>query len=174
MKNIPPARLVSPSKEELALLAAALRTLPDFVAQHLRGEGVTLRAAEAAFDLPNVHANQQIAYRYPVDLPELVSLRERVAVNDVEIEEMIEDWYRDEESHAFARQIGALLIEFLNYLEWTGLAEPSLRKHEQNCWLIGKFTCDHGGFKTYTPAVFLGEPAISTSSGGKWAARPAH
>ena len=52
MKNIPPARLVSPSKEELALLAAALRTLPDFVAQHLRGEGVTLRAAEAAFPSP--------------------------------------------------------------------------------------------------------------------------
>ena len=71
---------------------------------------------------------------------------------------MIEDWYGDEESHAFARQIGALLIEFLNYLEWTGLAEPSLRKHEQNCWLIGKFTCDYGGFKTYTPAVFVGEP----------------
>ena len=52
---------------------------------------VTLRTAEAAFDLPNVHANQQIAYRYPVDLPELVSLRERWPVNDEEIEEMIED-----------------------------------------------------------------------------------
>ena len=34
----------------------------------------------------------------------------------------------------------------------------TLRKHEQNCWLIGKFTCDYGGFKTYAPAVFLGGP----------------
>ena len=158
MKNIPPGKIISPGKEEIALLAAALRTLPDFVAQHLRGEGVTLRAAEAVFDLPNVHANQQIAYRYPVDLPELASLREQMAVNDDEIEAMIEDWYWDDESHAFARQVGALLIEFLNYLEWTGLSEQTLRKHEQNCWLIGKFTCDYGGFKTYAPAIFQGGP----------------
>ena len=74
-KNIPPGKIISPGKEKIALLAAALRTLPDFVAQHLRGEGVTLHAAEAVFDLPNVHANQKIAYRYPVDLPELASLR---------------------------------------------------------------------------------------------------
>ena len=71
---------------------------------------------------------------------------------------MIQDWYRDEASHAFARQVGALLIGFLDYLELTGLSEPSLRKHEQNCWLIGKFTCEYGGFKTYSPAVFLGGP----------------
>ena len=158
MKNIPPGELIPSSKEEIALLAATLRTLPDFVAQHLRGEGVTLRAAEAVFDLPNVHANQQIAYRYPVDLPELASLREQMAVNDDEIEAMIEDWYWDDESHAFARQIGSLLLEFLNYLEWTGLSEQTLRKHEQNCWLIGKFTCDYGGFKTYAPAIFQGGP----------------
>ncbi len=87
MKTIPPGKLGSPSKAELASLAAALRTLPDFVAQHLRGEGATLRAAEAAFALPNVHANQQIAYRYPVDLPELAALREQVAVDDEEIED---------------------------------------------------------------------------------------
>ena len=93
MKSIPPGKLGSLSKAEIALFAAALRTLPDFVAQHLRGEGITLRAAEAAFDLPNVHANQKIAYRYPVDLPELAALREQLAVNDEEIEEMIEDWY---------------------------------------------------------------------------------
>ena len=158
MKNIPPAKLVSPSKGELALLAATLRTLPNFIAQHLRGEGITLRAAEAAFELPNIHANQQIAYRYPVDLPELAALRQQVAASDEEVEEMIKDWYRDEESHAFAHQVGALLIEFLDYLESTDLSEQALRKHEQYCWLIGKFTCDYSGFKTYTPAVFLGGP----------------
>jgi hypothetical protein len=158
MKSIPPGKLGSLNKAEIALFAAALRTLPDFVAQHLRGESTTLRAAEAAFALPNVHANQQIAYRYPVDLPELATLREQAAVDDEEIEEMIGDWYWDDESHAFARQVGSLLIEFLNYLEWTGLSEQTLRKHEQNCWLIGKFTCDYGGFKTYTPAIFRGGP----------------
>jgi hypothetical protein len=50
------------------------------------------------------------------------------------------------------------LLEFLDYLEWTGLSEQTLRKHEQNCWLIGKFTCDYGSFKTYTPAIFQGGP----------------
>ena len=74
------------------------------------------------------------------------------------MEKMIQDRYWDDESHAFARQVGALLLEFLNYLEWTGLSEQTLRKHEQNCWLIGKFTCDYGGFKTYTPAIFQGGP----------------
>ena len=158
MKNIPPGEPVPLSKAEIALLAAALRTLPDFVAQHRGNEGAALRAAEAAFALPNVHANQQIAYRYPVDLPELATLREQAAASDAEIEKMIQDWYWDEESHAFARQVGALLIEFLDYLEWTGLSEQSLRKYERNCWLIGKFTCDYGGFKTYTPAIFQGGP----------------
>ena len=158
MKNIPPGKLVSPGKEDIALLAAALRTLPDFVARHLRGEGASLCTAAAAFPLPNVHANQKIAYRYPVDLPELASLREQLAGNAEELEDMIQDWYGDEESHAFARQIGSLLLEFLNYLEWTGLAEQTLRKHEQNCWLIGKFTCDYGDFKTYAPAIFQGGP----------------
>ena len=39
MKSIPPGELIPASKEEIALLAAALRTLPDFVAQHLRQRG---------------------------------------------------------------------------------------------------------------------------------------
>jgi hypothetical protein len=158
MKSVPPGELSPLGSTEIALFAAALRTLPDFVTQHLRGEGATLHAAEATYPLPNVHANRQIAYRYPTDVPELAALRDNAAANDEEIERMIEQWFWDEPSHAFARQVGAFLLDFLNDLEMTGVSRQTLRKYEQNCWLIGKFTCDYGGFKVFTPAIFQGGP----------------
>ena len=158
MKSVPPGELSPFSSAEIALFAAALRTLPDFVTQHLRGEGATLRAAEAIYPLPNVHANQQIAYRYPTDVPELAALRDNAAANDEEIERMIEQWFWDEPSHAFARQVGAFLLDFLSDLAMTGVSRQTLRKHEQNCWLIGKFTCDYSGSNAFTPAIFQGGP----------------
>lgn len=158
MRITPPAEVSVPGANEVALLAAALRTLPDFVTEHLHADRGAPQPAEATFALSNVHANGQIAYRYPVDLPELAALRNNAALDDVELEEMIAGWYWDDASHAYARQVGTLLLEFLSYLEWTGLSEQTLRKHDQNCWLIGKFTLDYGGYETFTPAIFLGEP----------------
>lgn len=32
------------------------------------------------------------------------------------------------------------------------------RKHANNCWLIGKFTCDYGDYETFSPKIFRGEP----------------
>ncbi len=158
MRITPPAQVSVPGANEIALLAAALRTLPDFVTEHLHADRGAPQPAEATLALSNVHANAQIAFRYPVDLPELAALRDNAAAEDVELEEMIADWHWDDASHAFARQVGILLLEFLNYLEWTGLSAQTLRKHEQNCWLIGKFTLDYGSDVNFTPAIFLGEP----------------
>lgn len=158
MRVTPPAQVSVPSAEEIALFATALRTLPDFVTEYLHADWGALQPAAATFALPNVHANAQIAYRYPVDLPELAALRDHAAADDLKLEDMIADWYWDDASHAFARQVGALLLEFLNYLAWTGLSEQALRKHAQNCWLIGKFTLDYGSNQPFTPGIFLGEP----------------
>jgi len=158
MKITPPVKISVPSADEIALFAAAARTLPDFVMKYLKDKRIASSGAEAIYPLSNVHANQQIAYRYPVDLPELVTLREQAAMSDQEIEEMITDWYWDEESHAFAHQIGALLLDFLNYVEATRVTKQSLRKYETGCWLIGKLTCKCRGDKPFTPDMFLGGP----------------
>ncbi len=158
MKTSPATDVGLPSKDELALLAAALRTLPEFVTKHLRADRGTPQAAEATFALSGVHAGGQITFRYPVALAELEALRQEAATDDAELEGMIADWHWDDASHAFARQVGAFLLEFLDYLAWSGLSEQTLSKHDRNCWLIGKFTCDYGGFKTFRPAIFLGGP----------------
>lgn len=158
MRITPPAQVSVPGANEIALLAAALRTLPGFVTERLHADQGAPQPAEATYALSNVHANAQITFRYPVDLPELAALRDNAALDDVELEEMIADWHWDDASHAFARQVGTLLLEFLSYLEWTGLSEQTLRKHDQNCWLIGKFTLDYGSDRPFKPAIFLGEP----------------
>ena len=39
-----------------------------------------------------------------------------------EVEEFIRDWYYDEQSHEFARQLGAFLLRFLADVESSGLS----------------------------------------------------
>lgn len=159
MKTVPPGKLQPVTAGELALLAAALRTLPDFVAQHRRPASATLAPAEATYSLTNVHANQQIAYLFPARISGLEELVQAAQRDDEELEEMIAEWHHDEPSHAFARQVGALLLDFMDYLQTLGLPESTLRRHEENAWLIGKFTCDAHRGETYTPALFAGPPA---------------
>lgn len=152
-----------PSVSELMWLAATLRVLPDFLVGHLHADrGYPSRRAEATFALPEIHGGQEIALRYPVDLLGL-GLSEfeedEVTQEDDELEEFIEDWYWDEASHEFARQLGAFLFGFLDELHTTGLSERTWQKHVDNCWLIGKFVCDYGYHDTFSPAIFAGEPS---------------
>lgn len=159
LKTVPPGDLKPLTTAELALLAAALRTLPDFVLQSHQTTAATLAAAEATYALTNVHANQQIAYLFPARIPELEKMRRAAQRDDEELEEMIAQWHWDEPSHAFARQVGALLLDFMNYLATQRLSESALRRYEKNAWLIGKFTCDAHRAELYTPALFAGPPA---------------
>ncbi len=53
-------------------------------------------------------------------------------LNMPEVEEFIRQWYYDEPSHEFARQIGAFLLQFLTDLESRGLSPWSLRQHRSN------------------------------------------
>lgn len=162
MKVSPPGKVTVPTAGEIALLAAALRAIPDFVVDHLRADRGRPRPAQATYRLPNVHANQQIALSYPVDLPELKALQGQADLEDQaaaeELEEFIRDWYYDESSHQFAREVGAFLFRFLDDLALSGISEKTLGRHEENCWLIGKFTCDYGYHKAFSPAIFLGGP----------------
>ena len=78
-----------------------------------------------------------------------------------ELEEFIQDWYWDEQSHEFARQVGTLLFQFMDYLETTGLSERTIRKHIDNCWGIGWLECGYGYHDTFSPEIFLGGPSFT-------------
>jgi hypothetical protein len=73
------------------------------------------------------------------------------------LEEYIENWHWDEPSHEFARQVGRFLFAFMDHLATTGLAESTLRKHNDNCWAIGLLECQYGYHDRFSPNIFTGE-----------------
>jgi hypothetical protein len=77
-----------------------------------------------------------------------------------ELERFIRDWYWDEPSHEFAREVGEFLFQFLDHLETTDLSKRTLKKHASNCWLIGKLECDYGCHNTFRPEIFLRGPSF--------------
>jgi hypothetical protein len=78
------------------------------------------------------------------------------------LEALIQDWYWDADSHEFARQAGLFLLQFIVYLERSGLAGQTLRKQISDCELIGYLTCHYGYYKQFSPAVFAGGPGYLT------------
>lgn len=150
-----------PTASELAWLAAALRVLPDFV-NRLTSDGIFLtRSEQAVYPLPPVHAGQKIELRYPASSPKSQAADAFASDPDIDLEDLeeyIEDWYWDEDSHVFARQMGAFLFQFLDHLAATGLSRPTMNKHESNCWCIGWLECNYGDHDTFTPDIFLGGP----------------
>ncbi len=151
IKATPPDGRGMPRASEIACLAAAMRVIPDFVEEHLRAKPGQSRPVEATYTLPGVHASKKISLSYPADL---------LDPEEQELEEYIEDWYWDTQSYEFARQVGALLFEFMDYLETTGLSERTIHKHERNCWTIGWLECQYGHQDAFSPEIFSGEPSF--------------
>lgn len=164
IKTIPSGGWGVPSVSEISWLAATLRVIPDFVKRRQSTGRSWPYPVEVTYPLPGVHSGQKIMLRYPVNLfgAEVDTLFELEEDDDIteELEEWIQDWYFDESSHEFAREMGAFLFEFLDYLETTGLSRRTLDKHASNCWLIGKFECDYGYHDTFSPEIFVGEPSF--------------
>jgi hypothetical protein len=76
------------------------------------------------------------------------------------VEAYIKDWNWNESSHEFALQMGAFLLEFMDSFCTSDLSPATIRKHANNCWLIGAFTCDYRESKMFTPAIFLYGPGF--------------
>lgn len=77
-----------------------------------------------------------------------------------ELEDFIEDWYCDEQSHEFARAIGKYLFQFIDHLYEQGLTDKTVRKHIDNCWAIGTLECGYGYRDHFSPGkVFYGPVA---------------
>lgn len=143
-----------PTASDISWLAAALRTIPGFVSQHLCAAGGLPQPAQASFALPNVHLNWHISLRYPVN-------RAHTPVDygqDPGLDAFIADWHWDEKSYEFARQMGAFLFQFLDDLEDSNLTDQTLRKHKRNCWFIGWFESRYGSHDTFAAPIFLGGP----------------
>jgi hypothetical protein len=158
-----------PSAVELAWLAAALRIVPDFIIEHLGATHGPAQPGSAVYTLSNVHSGQSMALRYRGDLWDnawdspwespMWSEEEPIRTEvDKDLERYIEDWYWDEASHTFARQVGDFLLGFMGELRVSGLSKRTVRRHIRNCWLIGKFVCDYGYYEHFSPDIFLGEP----------------
>ncbi|MGC1379043.1 MAG: hypothetical protein WA821_22630 [Anaerolineales bacterium] len=160
-----------PNASELTWLAAALCALPSFLKEHLHADRGRPLHRQAVAQLTGVYGNQQIFLRYPAeenppeaDFMAVVDAKAKQlnAPPDEELEEYIEDWYSDDESHEYARQVGAFLFRFFEYLETTGLSRATMHKHESNCWCIGWLECDYGYHDVFTPAIFKGGPSFIT------------
>ncbi len=161
MKVTPPQKVGVPAAAEIALLAAALRTIPPFVTERLQANLGMPRPGQATYPLSNVHAGQQITLRFPVDVPELAAYQDKMeslAIDEDDLQAFIGDWNYDRAAPQFAREMGTFLIYFLDDLALKGLSESALRKHHSNCMLIGKFICDYNASTVFSPTVFLDGP----------------
>jgi len=60
------------------------------------------------------------------------------------LEDFIADWYWDKKSHQYAQKLGLFIFDFFAHLEKQNLSEKTIKKHKDNCWLIGNFQCGYG------------------------------
>jgi hypothetical protein len=155
-----------PNASELTWLAAALRTIPDFLTRDLHADRGRLHPTQATGLLSGVYGNQSIFLRFPAqDTPPDISLSPKAepvhvssTLPNTELEMYIQDWYYDDASHEFARQMGTFLFQFLDQLESTGLSRATMRKHEGNCWCIGWLESSYGYHDTFNPIIFKNGP----------------
>lgn len=78
-----------------------------------------------------------------------------------ELEDFIEDWHWDEQSHKFAQDMGEYLFRFIDHLYEQGLTEKTVRKHIGNCWCIGILECNYGYRDEFSAAAIFGSPYAS-------------
>jgi hypothetical protein len=145
-----------PSASELSWLAAAIHAIPISIEQVLRAKKGVRQTFNMCLPLPDIHGNQQITLRYPVSVGQTAG--PFAQTQDPELEAFIENWYLDENSHEYARQMGLFLFEFLDDLDESGLSEQTMTKHERNCWAIGWLESYYGKHTVFSPGVFLGGP----------------
>ena len=88
----------------------------------------------------------------------ILKMKDETDFNKEDLEYLIEDWHWDKKSHEFACKMGHFLLEFFRHLKSQGLSESTIRKHESNCSLIGKFVADYGYHDEFTPEILTGKP----------------
>ncbi len=144
----------SPSAADVAWVAAALRTLPVFISEHIQADRGMMRESQASLPLTNVHGGQQIALRFPAVDEKGHNPLDRLV--DPDLEAFIADWGWDQKTAQFAWELGQFMFDFLDSLD--NLSEQTISKHKKNCWYIGWLACHHAKDKNFSPKMFLGAP----------------
>jgi hypothetical protein len=73
------------------------------------------------------------------------------------LESFIEDWHYDKKSYQFAKALGQYIFQFTDNLEKQDLADKTINKHIDNCWIIGSLECGYGYRDSFDPAeIFFG------------------
>ena len=70
---------------------------------------------------------------------------------DRELENFIYEWHEGEQAYLFAKALGKYLFEFMNHLRKQNVSERALRKHIDNCWIIGYLECAYGYDDDFDP-----------------------
>ena len=77
---------------------------------------------------------------------------------DEELEDFIEDWHCDEQSHRFAQDLGRYLFRFIDHLYEQELTDKTVRRHIDNCWAIGYLECGYGYRDVFSPGKVFYSP----------------
>ncbi|MGK7946691.1 MAG: hypothetical protein AB4058_19705 [Microcystaceae cyanobacterium] len=77
-----------------------------------------------------------------------------------DLESFIDEWYWDEKFHQYAQELGQFILGFLHHLTEQNLSKKTIKKHTDNCWLIGAFECGYGFREQFSPEeVFFSSEA---------------
>jgi len=88
LKLVPPGTRVDPAFEDVSRYSAVMRTLPEFVTQHIDAAGKLPRPAEATLTLPEIYNGHTVTFRFPVIKEEIVrtpDMEERGLVDEASL-----------------------------------------------------------------------------------------
>ncbi len=166
------------TEAEIRLLAAALRTIPQFVEDNVDEEDYPIMGIEdVVYELPPMYGDQAIALNWAViegmenrydpallDLDEMddETASEMAAMGMAAIDDFIEGWdfdEEDEEAYGEAMGLGAFLLTYLQMAEIKnqGQDEDYFEFVADICWEIGGMVLDYAE-RPLDIQIFTGPP----------------
>lgn len=149
-----PDRVTTLTLAEVEWFAAALKVLPDFISNQIRIDADVVNPVKKIYTLSGIHNQKTASCTFPV----LEHLDEKDAVFIEIADSFVKGWDCDDESTNFAGQVSILMVGFLQDLLTNGLSMNTVKRHEENCWWIGKFMCEMYGGKPFSFDLFYQEP----------------
>jgi hypothetical protein len=150
-----------PTEAEIRLLAAALRTVPQFVANYLDEDGYQMEDLEdVVYELSPMYGHQAIALNWAdIDVPGQMPDAEVVEAARTYIAEFIEGWDFDDDTREEALELGAFLLAFIQLVrvQESEMDQEQLEFLEDVCWQLGAMLLDYAE-RPIDLAIFNGPP----------------
>jgi hypothetical protein len=150
-----------PTEAEIRLLAAALRSIPHFVANYLDEDGFHMEDIDdVVYELPPMYGHQAVALNWADDESiHQLSAEEVAEAGRAYIAEFIEGWDFDNESREEALGLGAFLLTFVQVIniQEADRDPDELEYLEDMCWQLGAIVFDHAE-RPIDLTIFSGPP----------------